>query len=511
VLIVFITSFSITNSNSQIPISPDFDEKIYFGHQLGTSGIINTILELHNANLPSINLDFIPLIEFTLEQIWNDRLTLNGTKYASWPKMIDGYSIIYPGQKYGPAGIFLSFINLYNTNKEIVWLRRAEEGYWLLASQAINSTTQPRWPYSYTLPNATNGISTSDLKYGTAGILYFNMILYEITENSSYLDHGRLLINSLKEMITIKVIDGQSYSVIPWYYPGRDVTIMTGYNWGITGIAPLLYKYANILNDDSLKKWSLELTDFIHAIQEGDGSWKSEYLGKETISGFDQGVSGILFGLNEMQQLTGLNKYSNSIKKGISWLFSQYINNQTHKGFFHNNYQDNVYTSLHRGSIGVLRVLTNMNDYLTETQYSKIIDTYKWLITNGSIIIKENNKEMLLLLYNPINYEFVDFSLGEGLAGLLSELLRLKQIEGLENDLNIDINQFLKLTVDSLLYFQNDLGYWKRQILIDQNWEFFRYKITSHEDLSSNLFFWSFFPLIILFIFKLIRKGKISR
>jgi hypothetical protein len=118
---------------------------------------------------------------------------------------------------------------------------------------------------------------------------------------------------------------------------------------------------------------------------------------------------------------------------------------------------------------------------------------------------------MLLLLYNPINYEFVDFSLGEGLAGLLSELLRLKQIEGLENDLNIDINQFLKLTVDSLLYFQNDLGYWKRQILIDQNWEFFRYKITSHEDLSSNLFFWSFFPLIILFIFKLIRKGKISR
>ncbi|OLS18882.1 MAG: hypothetical protein HeimC3_48200 [Candidatus Heimdallarchaeota archaeon LC_3] len=479
VLIIFLTAFNPSSSNSQVPVLSDFDEKVYFGYEYGTSGIINTLLELQNAKLPDFNLDLIPLIEFTLEQVWNDRINSNRTKYASWPKMKDFYSIIYPGQKYGPAGIFLTFINLYNTTEDIKWLQRAEEGYWLLASQALNSTTQPRWPYSYKFPNATSGTSTTDLKYGTSGILYFNMLLYKITKNSSYLDHGRLLISSLKEMSTKKIIDEQTYSVIPWYYPNGEETIMTGYNWGLTGIAPLLYRYANILNDESLKTWSLELTDFILAIQEKDGGWKNEYLGKDSITGFDDGVSGILYGLYEMQQLSGLKKYSDSIINGISWLFSQFINNQTHKGFFYDNYRTNVYTSLYRGSIGILRILTSMKEYLNENQYSNVIDTYKWLLTNGSIVIEENKKELFLLLYNPMNYEYIDFSFAEGLAGLLSELIRLKQNEKLENDINIDIDKFLILTVDTLLYFQDDFGYWNRQILIDQNWDFYRFKITS--------------------------------
>ncbi|MFV2015657.1 MAG: hypothetical protein ACC656_09535, partial [Candidatus Heimdallarchaeota archaeon] len=360
---------------AQMPALPDTDSDIYYGHEYGVSGIAEALLRFEMNFPPSKISDQVTnSVELALNYVWDNRFQLNGSQVGSWAKGPEQQSI-YPGKKYGAAGIIPAFLDMYNVTKSTQWLDRAISSYWQLSEEALNGSDFPNWPYSYFEPH-DDGISLTDLKYGSTGILSIGIDLYSLTGNQSYLEHG-LLITQWLDTVSVELqVENQQYRVLPWYnLDGTPGPIKTGYEWGIAGVAPIIYKLGDLVNSDKLKQWGLELGQFLVSIQNSDGSWNTEYNGKIGLTGFDEGVAGVVFGLNELQLLSGSNNFDQSIISAVNFLYSHYSDQLSLTSFNVAAESETVYNGLNRGLLGVLKSLVSVQDLLTSEQTDIIIST----------------------------------------------------------------------------------------------------------------------------------------
>lgn len=447
---------------AQMPAIPDTDTDIYYGHEYGVSGIAEALLRFEiYFSASEISNEVTNSIELALNYVWDNRFELNGSQVSSWAKGPEQQSI-YPGKKYGAAGIIPAFLAMYNVTKSIRWLDRAISSYWQLSEEALNGSDFPNWPYSYFEPH-DDGISLTDLKYGSAGILSVGIDLYTLTGNQSYLEHGVLIAQWLEAVSKEIQIGNQQYRVLPWYnLDGIPGPIKTGYEWGIAGIAPIIYKLGNLVNSDELKQWGLELGQFLVSVQNSDGSWYVEHSSKSWLTGFDEGVAGVVFGLNELRLLSGSNSFDQSIISAINFLYSHYSDQLSLTSLYVAAEGETVYNGLNRGLLGVMKSLVSVQDLLTSEQMDIIISTLEWFLTNELYLILDGSNELLIMDYVDGADGLIDFSYGEGIAGLLVELIEFNSVL-ITKTINVNLTQAIYATANSIVKFQNPEGYWSRQ------------------------------------------------
>lgn len=459
--------------NSQVPELPSYDDATYYGYEYGATGIAQALLKVISSNITlEKHLSILESTGKVFNSVWDSRIEYDGGKVTTWSREPD-QEVIYPGKKYGPVGIINAFLDYHNVTTDVVWLERAEEGYWSLASYALNESTTPHWSYAYLKPQE-EGIPITDLKYGSAGVLELNLRLFELTQNSSYLDHADLLVSWLQTTKVEIDVEGKTYEVIPWYYvENATLPVKTGYGWGIAGIAPILYRYANFRNLESIKDWAIQLGEFLVKIQNKDGSWDNEYKSKFVINGLDEGVAGVIYGLNQLGIISGLSKFNNSIERGIRYLFNHFEQSSEILGFFENMDDKVILNTFYRGSLGIYKTLFDLNSFLTPDQYSKIILGYEWLLSKGCFIIKNGHDNLFFLSTTYDHTDIVDFSYAEGLAGMLSEMIDIYN-SPISNDIDIDIGKAIIGAINTLLFYQNEDGLWTRQrsILSDVSIEY---------------------------------------
>ncbi|MHA2251011.1 MAG: lanthionine synthetase LanC family protein [Candidatus Kariarchaeaceae archaeon] len=484
---LFIHAKLLHTSYAQIPTTPYFDDKTYLGVEYGAAGIALSFLETYQSTIFDENYssEILTSSLAILDQIWEDRIEYEGQKYASWAKTTQSQSI-YPGKKYGPSGILEVFLQIYQITQDPKWMQRIEEGYWLLASQANNQTNYPNWPYAYSMPKEEGGIAITDLKYGSAGVLELNLQLYKATNDSRYLEHGEKIISWL-DLAAVEITQNNiPFQVIPWYFYDSvseedklALPYYTSYGFGLAGIAPLLFHYATLLKSSAVKDWAISMGSFLTEIQLEDGSWSAISDRPRALTSFDEGVAGVVYGLNKLKNLANTDQFDNAIEKGIDWLFSRFVANYSHTGFYETDSDALVKTNLFRGSLGILRVLNELSSFLTSDQESQLVKSYQWLLTEGSFYIATGGKELLFLLQDTLNYEIIDFSYSEGLAGLLSELVHLYS-SPLADKLNFNLTRAISASVSALDYFQDSDGYWQKQYLIPAGWNLEHYTIEDY-------------------------------
>ncbi len=466
VIFVILASSSFNHPGiAQFPVGNINDSREYFGFEYGASGISAAIL----ASMPLLNDTELKesateVIHKSLVSIWQNRLEYEGVKVPAWGKFV-GDDLVYPGKKYGTVGILNTFLDYYEFSQDEAWLNYAMQGFDALMQQALNASTLPHWPYAYDLPNDPNGIPITDLKYGAGGILDYTLRLYSITLNNTYLETGKKIANWLLQTNVSKELNGMQYQLIPWYSINSTyLPVRMGYEWGISGLAPLLYRAGNEMDCQKLRDFALQMADFIVKVQFANGSWPGEisaFPDDKIKHGYDEGVAGILYGLYQMKQLLNTTEFDSAITKGISYLFTQFVSNSTYVGFYATSKHLRIMNDWNEGLVGILWVLLQLDDFLSEDQKSKLVEGLDWLIIKQTVVVQSEGKELLLFKHPLLNESTFDFSWGHGLAGLAYLLASLPLTYA--QQVSFEYPGALEGIIRALGYFQGGDGLWPKQ------------------------------------------------
>lgn len=447
--------------NSQIPAQPDFDDNYYYGFEYGAAGIANSLMSIKNGD--NLNFDLNNLLNTTMNKIWENRLDGVTGKVASWSKY-PGLINIYPGIKYGSAGILETFLKYYAITNDTIWLDRSIEIYDKLAYDAIDNTTIPHWSYQYQYAG-DDGIALSDLKFGSTGILKQAITLFQYTGDIYYIEHGMKIVDWLKTISIDQIVGGKTVKIVPWYYisdTNRPVNL--GYNWGLSGVVNVLYKFGVISNSNEIKNWALDIADYIASEQQINGAWYQNIGQDYIINDFDEGMAGILFGLEELQRQSKTDIYVSYIKSGIKYLFSNLVMNSSIIGFYRDDTESEISFGFINGLLGILHSLISLHEYLDENQLQIIINAIEWLITVNCFKIKESDDNLIIMISKPNeSSEIIDFSLADGLAGLLFVVLELKHSPLYMSIKNVNLDFIVEGLASSFDKFQADNGFWRKQ------------------------------------------------
>ena len=159
---IFLLLLLVLPVQAQVPDLPEYDPEVYYGYENGAAGIASGLLQVIKSDLldSDANNLLLDAVMNSMEAVWDHRTEVNDTKYATWSKGPE-YDIeyIYPGVKYGAAGIIPVFLDLYDVTDEKVWLDRAVESFFELTKQAVGDVDLPHWPYSYYFPKEELGLS----------------------------------------------------------------------------------------------------------------------------------------------------------------------------------------------------------------------------------------------------------------------------------------------------------------------------------------------------------------
>jgi len=465
-LMIILTPHS---SNAQMPELPDYDPEVYYGYELGASGIASALLKVAEKNIFSddANEIIINAVNRALEAVWSNRAEFNGTEYAAWSKGPTAPSdYVYPGVKYGAAGIGPVFIDMHQYTGEEIWVERAIDSFDALIDQGVDDI---KWPYAYGLPSEEGGLALTGYKYGSAGIAKFAMDLYDTTLNHSYLEFTGEILDYLETIEREVTIDFEDYNLIPWYsMEGSEFDpIFTGYHTGITGIAEIMLEYSEIIDDTKWREYAHQMINFLMEIQNSDGSWYYEYDKEISIlSNFDEGVAGIILGMHRMNGILEDKKIDASIESGIDWLFDNYVSNTTHNGFYSGDGEGNIFNSWYTGSLGIIDVLIQLESLLTSSQLEILQSGFNWLLGDACFMMENDDGHELMYLRQEVgNDQFVDLSLSTGSSGLI-DILSGYVDRDLPVNLKYNITNNLLDLVSGVMYFQKGQGLWDRQVAI---------------------------------------------
>ena len=216
----------------------------YFGYGYGAAGIGDFFLDLYNQ---TSNKTYLNIAIQAYDYIYSHGIT-NGTLYKTffkepgyifWTKSETDY-IVYPGFKYGNAGISNFFLNLYLATMNDTYLKSAEQSLSIFPATAIKAQTADSsqkgiyWGYSFYDPTPI-----ADIMYGNVGIASTFLNAYQVTHNTSYLDIATksLLWVLSQSAFTDNTTSGQRYfryspdPIYPYTY--------TGYLGGASGIGSI--------------------------------------------------------------------------------------------------------------------------------------------------------------------------------------------------------------------------------------------------------------------------------
>ncbi len=480
---------------SQAPAPPVYDQDKYYGLEYGCVGISLAII---SAMQSLGSFDPTP-VEKCIDTVWNSRETYEGKNYAAWTKSTSSYTI-YPGMKYGAVGILLSLLEFYNATGDSKYLDWAKEGYGSLMDQALNKSTLPHWGYAYALPRDPYAIAITDLKYGSTGVLKLNLALYELTQNSSLLIEGKRMINWLQKTVKLVESGGVKYSVIPWYDledPNKPVN--TAYGWGLSGILPVLYAYGDVLGDQGIRAWAYEMGKFLQSIQFENGSWPYSFEGDFISNGFDEGVAGVLQGLYEYSTLRGTNEFDQTIRRGIDYLFSVFVDNGTHFGIPSSTRDPTFFNNLAHGLVGVLQTLIKLDRFLDDGERNLVVKGIEYLLTQESFTILNEGENLLFLEQPWLEDKTLDFSYSDGQAGFLKFIAGIPQ--SYKSLISLDTNAALESLLRAELVFQDEDGMWvkQRSLLPQIETDSFGTRTTAQDDIS-NEYLGYILPLLGLLI-----------
>ena len=312
----------------------------YFGYGYGAAGIGDFFLNLYNQ---TSNKTYLTMAIQAYDYIYSHGIT-NGTLYNTFFKE-PGYifwtksetdPIVYPGFKYGNAGISNFFLNLYLTTQNDTYLNSAEQSLSIFPITAINAQTVDTsqkgiyWGYSFYDPTPI-----ADIMYGNVGIASAFLNIYKVTHNVSYLN---IATNSLvwvlsQSAITDNTTNGQRYfryspdPIYPYTY--------TGYLGGASGIGSIFLDYYAITKNDDYLLFATQIGNWLSA-NEKNGLWPTggpdlitdDSYNAGQFTGYAAGSSGIGMFLLHLYNTTKNTKYLSDVKQIVT-MFNQQTNSQS--------------------------------------------------------------------------------------------------------------------------------------------------------------------------------------
>lgn len=449
----FITLFLILSValtvQGQIPQQPSVDYEIYYGYEWGAAGIAESLIKAASATKNSGMLN--QSIAKAADYVVNNRFQFQGKQYFAWEKGPNLQTGIYPGIKYGAAGIILFLSEAYKYTHNGTYLDYAEKAMQELMNEAIDNSSKPHWGYSYGTPSSNEGISLTGLSFGSAGVIKAAISLFNATGEKLYLQQAQDMFDWIASVSESK---GADLNGIPWYshVPGFASVEIYEYSRGMAGIIPQLMQLGNLMQNDTIRQFAISVGSYLTHVQKDDGSWTVQNDTDASTPFFATGTSGIIYGLYQTDQ----NVFLNAIRKGVDNLLSKLDNGLIE--------DENHQNSLFEGTLGIYHSLFTVRKIMEEDQVEKLNSQFEKFLSSQIVIAKSEEKELTLLKLNPETASRYDLSLGAGLAGLLYMLM--------ENDLNPSIlidNQeisVLENVADTLALLQNFNGSWNRQITI---------------------------------------------
>ncbi|OLS21706.1 MAG: hypothetical protein HeimC2_32640 [Candidatus Heimdallarchaeota archaeon LC_2] len=456
------------NSNTaQAPSLPDEDDTVYLGRYWGAAGIADGLLEIVNSSILDIELNekIEQLALNALDKTWEQRYTLeNGSQIPAWSKYATAG--IYPGQKYGAAGISINYMHAYlytNNEKYLTWAQSSLDE---LLLEASNETEFPSWPYSYSEIRNPLGIPVSDISFGNLGVLDALLLMYEITNDTRYLDKSIEVYNWLDYISVPFESVTFSTKLIPWYTLGDDRgPLYTSLLSGNGAAIELFIKLGQYVDRVDITSWGIEIANAYVESQKLDGHWsiifnKPESFGRTTL---ELGSAGIIYALARVGKMMNHSQYDNTIEKGINWLDSTI--NQSATEFFIpiTEGESSGKYSLYGGLTGILKAIriSNMDQFssILESGYHHLLNR---VLYEGTI----DGTPVRGFYPSTLKEPYTDLSLSDGLIGVAIELLDLHKSN--PEVLNMDnIKLILTSISNTYLVFQNENGLWSKQILID--------------------------------------------
>lgn len=466
ILIILTFIIPLHPVSGQAPPLPAEDDSIYPGYFWGAAGVVDGLLGM-------IDLDVftdeeiskaISIIERAIDGIWNQRYqTESGDQLPTWQKVETGD--IYPGKKYGAAGIIDTLVHAYSVLGNSTYLTMANASSYELMAESSHFTL-PHWPYAYIFTRGASGISITDWNFGSIGIIDSVLDVYELTNDSTLLNFATEAASWVYNSSNPMTVGTENGRIIPWYASDEVLNNMyTTYGRGNAGAIPVLHRLSSLSNNATWSIWANFITSWLINNQHDDGKWTQIPSEASAPVALDQngGVSGTILGLLQTLNYTSSPVIQSSIDNGIAWLKNTFISNDTVQIYPTFSETKKADHSLYSGMVGVLQTLR-----LSGLTDQDLVSGYEWIIDDALYLYSDNTKELLALYPTTDQEDYTDLSYTNGLTGVMHELA-MASVSGL---IDVDQDMFSKFlrTID---HYQLESGLWHRQIdipFIGQIW-----------------------------------------
>ncbi len=449
ILLLIVTTPTI----AQIPDQPSVDFEIYYGYEWGAAGIASALISSTTIIPPPVNLN--ASIQKAIDYIIQNRFRFQGNDYFAWEKGPKLQTGIYPGIKYGAAGIILTLTDAYQYSKNDSYLDLAKTTMQELMNQAVDNLTLPHWGYSYGTPSSGDGIALTGINFGATGVIKAALALYKTTKDTSYLQIAQKIFNWIHSVSQTK---GNDIISVPWYthVPGFLSVEIYEYARGMAGIAPTLMELGILAQNTTIQEFARKLGNYLVQTQLDDGSWTIQNDTDISTPFLGTGTAGIILGLHETQKLAQQNWYDQAIQAGIKNLIAQ-----LKQGII--SIDDKMaHNSLYEGTLGVFHALFLLEEHLSDEQDQTVNEQFQAFLNSQIVIATDAQQQLLFLKLDPETASRFDLSLGNGLAGLVSSLSQIKKNP--EITINEKTYPVLQTAVQTLISLQNPNGSWNRQV-----------------------------------------------
>ena len=454
---------------AQAPALPDKDNTTYPGLYWGVAGIVSSILDMAKFLPTDIQQSMNNSIAKAMNYVWESRLTLdNGTRVPTWEK-VRGYYAVFPGQKYGAAGIIRAFVKYYHYSQNSTFLNYASQAASELMLEARNASTIPNWSYEYEYPPSYEDISITDVKYGNLGIMESFLELYQATHDQQLARWISKMYDWLDYTSRNRTIGNSVYKVLPWYnIEGASSDFFTSYSEGNAGAVDVFLQLYDEFQNQSYFDWANEITRALIESQLSTGGWPYfiDNTGVVNRISWQDGSIGILHSLLTAQNHgLGTTELNATINKGFEWLSTLF--RESGSKFYLPEYVEDTsgFTSHSRGITGAAQIYREYASNQYSDLYNQIIDN---LVTSTLTQKSVNGTKVTLANAVSSGSEYFDLSLSDGLAGIASELTHVLTSNSSPSHTDT-IQQILERICQTYLYIQRKDGSWPRQIILSSN------------------------------------------